>query len=68
MMPYVSVLEICTEKFILPIQIGIKHFDLPEMIDQTVTIMTKALIIDTVAGSVNPCSSICLLIYLFVVD
>lgn len=65
MMPYVSILEICTEKFILPIRIGIKHFDLPEMIDQTVTIMTEALIIDTVTGSANPCSSICLL---FVVD
>ena len=42
MMPYVSILEIYMEKFILPIWIGIKHFDLTEMIYQIVAIMSEA--------------------------
>lgn len=52
MMPYVSILEICMEKFTLPIWVGIKHFDLTKMIDQTVAIMTEALIM-TVGGGTS---------------
>lgn len=40
------------EKFTLPIWVGIKHVDLTKMIDQTVAIMTEALIM-TVGGGTS---------------
>lgn len=68
MMPYVSILEIYIVKFILPIWIGIKHFDLLDMTYQIVGMMTKALITGTVTGSMNPHSPVYLLIHLFGID
>lgn len=68
MMPYVSILEIYIIKFILPIYIGIKHFDLQEIICQMVPIMTEALILGTVTGGINPYSYFHLHIHLSVVN
>lgn len=68
MMPYVSILEIYIVKFILPIWIGVKYFDLTRNDLSNSSYKERTLIIGTVMGSMNPCPSIYLSINLLVID